>query len=61
MHNTMRDGGNIFECPRPEWRIVQGKRETKSAMDSAGALVSFRRGRAEWGVAVWLVSGLSSP
>ena len=24
VHNTMRDGGNIFECPKPEWRIVQG-------------------------------------
>ena len=25
VHNTMRDGGNIFECPKPEWRIVQLK------------------------------------
>ena len=34
VHNTMRDGGNIFECPKPEWRIVaRGKGETKSTKD----------------------------
>ncbi len=39
VHNTMRDGDNIFECPKPEWRIVLRKNERRVHEGQ----VSFRR------------------